>query len=91
MTHSAPSVPPSRYGPPPTLGVSTEAGGFLATCVCGWLRWTDDQTTTSRALVEHEKKCKGAPVKAEQAAPKRAASSTGWKDRTEGSSWIDRL
>lgn len=88
MTHSAPSAPPSRYGPPPTLGVISEAGGFVATCACRWVRWWEDRKHAVQGHAAHVAKCKGPKAKGD-AAPKRAAV-TDWNGR-KGSTWIDKL
>lgn len=50
--------PTPRYGPPPVLGVTTSAGGFLATCVCRWLRWWPDEKAAATGYTAHVLKCK---------------------------------
>lgn len=48
----------TRYGPPPTLGVRPEGGGFTATCACSWVRWWADRKHAATEYVKHLKGCK---------------------------------
>lgn len=82
--------PPSEgvKTPPAEVHITPESGGHTVTCACSWLRWFPARPDADAGQREHAKKCKGAPVKRESAAPKRAAAK--WDDR-EGATWIDKL
>lgn len=60
MADILPPSPTPRYGPPPVLGVTPEAGGFVATCACRWVRWWEDRKHAAQGLAVHVKKCKKA-------------------------------
>lgn len=51
----------TTYGSPALVGVHPEGGGFVATCVCSWLRWLPDQRAAARDYAAHVKGCKAHP------------------------------
>lgn len=73
---------------PPAIVITSEGGGHVATCECGWTRWSRSQSTASATSISHAAKCKGVTEKPALIAPKRAAAQ--WNDR-EGATWIDNL
>ena len=52
------SPPPDLRGNPFTL--TAEAGGFVLTCACQWLRWFLTRPDSDAGRREHEKRCKTA-------------------------------
>lgn len=77
------------HPPSPVITRTREGGGTVLTCeACQWIkfRWSDADADADQS--EHAKKCKGAPEKKPEAAPKRSAAK--WNDR-EGATWIDKL
>lgn len=39
------------------MTIKREAGGYLAECGCGWLRWTRNHSLAQRWAAEHETNC----------------------------------
>lgn len=60
MSNSARPTEPSRYGPPPRLGIHPEGGGFVVTCKCLWLRMFPTRPAAEAGRREHEKRCRTA-------------------------------
>ena len=39
------------------MKITHEAGGYLAECRCGWLRWGTHQAQVEQAAMKHAEKC----------------------------------
>jgi len=58
MSHHAPHFQPVTT--PGLTKITAEAGGYVVTCGCRWLKFFPTDVTATDGRVAHEKKCKAA-------------------------------